>query len=110
MGIIMKSVLAFHNCSLSVVLYFYALINLKKPLTLRTFVQQEGARFWSSGLYLSMKSYGGHGLLILGDLKLVASAPCKPFGEQSGTSASGIPHLGPCSILEIVILTYSGIH
>lgn len=75
-----------------------------------TFTRWEGVRFWSSGLHLSVKSHHGLDLIIPGDLKLTPTAPCKLFREQPGTSASGVQCLGPCSILETLLLTCWRIH
>lgn len=111
-----KSVVSFHNRSLCLVLYFSALFHLKKPLLFRCEVYtmgghqilefkpapicEEASRTWSHNSRWP-KTGPIH------SLQTLQRATWNVFQD---VSASGVPCLGPCIILEILLLTHWGIH
>lgn len=111
-GMNMKNVLSFQNCSLSVGLYFYVLFHLKKSLIFRCEllynvgghrvlefrpapVCEETSRTWSHN-----PRWPKIGLIH--SLQTLQTA--------TWNLCQNIPCLGPCSNLEILLLTYWRIH
>lgn len=111
-----NSVLSLHNCSLSLVLYSTFYFTWKNSNDqMWTFIHWEDIRFWSSFLSLSATSHQGHGLITSAELKTgpiyslktLQRAACNLFLDLSD---SGVPCLGLWNTLDILFLTYWGMH